>query len=324
VSAVINKTRYVSPEIEERVRRAMADLAYEPNAIARGLKFSRTFTIGLLLPNIRSPFWPGVLQGIEDCARDHKYNVLFYSTSENEEQEMAGLGLFLGRRVDGILVAPAGQKHAEFLARLDSTSMPVVLLDRRLDSTSLDSVTVDNERGAYTVVKHLLEAGRRRVAAITIPETISTGRDRVAGYRRALAEFALPFDRSLVRTTSFTVEESRFQALKLFDLAEPPDAVFATNHSAVIGTLHAMKDLGKQVPDEVAIVGFDDHPWMSLLDPPLTTISQPMYDLGVQATELLIRRIESQGRDNNDVSSYREPQQLVLETVFVHRRSCGC
>ena len=328
VSAVINSTRYVSPEIQERVREAMAALAYEPNAIARGLKFSRTFTIGLLVPNILSPFWPAVVQGVEDCAREHRYNVFFYSSNENEEQEMAGLGLFLGRRVDGMLIAPAGHSHAEYLARLDSTSMPVVLLDRRLHGSGLSSVTVDNTRGAYQVVKHLLETGRRRVAVITIPETISTGHDRVEGYRQALADFGLPLERSLIRTTSFTIEESHAQTLKLFDLPEPPDAIFATNHSAVIGALQALKHLNKSVPREIAIGGFDDHPWVALLDPPLTTISQPMYALGVEATELLITKIESQGRGHQHSGFPTKPdpkaRQNVLETTFVHRKSCGC
>ena len=315
VSAVINNTRYVSPEIRERVREVMAELAYEPNAIARGLKLSRTFTIGLLVPNIHSPFWPAVVQGVEDSARGRKYHVILYSTDENEEQEAQALGLFLGRRVDGMLVAPAGQSHTDYLARLDSTSMPVVLVDRYLGNAGLSSVTVDNIEGAYRAVRHLLEQGRRRIGVASIPVAISTGRDRIVGYRRALEEFGLSFDPSLVRTTSFTIEESTNQTLRLFELPEPPDAVFATNHSAVIGALRALKNLSKSVPEDVAVVGFDDHPWMSLLDPPLTTVSQPMYDLGITAAELLIDKVEGRVDGN---------QQKVLPTTFVHRESCGC
>ena len=341
VSAVINGTRYVSLEVAERIREAMAELAYEPNAIARGLKFRRTFTLGLLLPNIQSPFWPAVVRGIEEAAREHQYNVLFYSTEESLDQETAGLGLFLGQRVDGMLVAPSSDAHAEYLVRLDATSIPVVLLDRRLDGADLSSVTVDNRQGAYTVVRHLLETGRRRIAVVTIPETISTGRDRVAGYEQALRDFGVPVDRGLIRTTSFAVEESYAQTLRLFALPAPPDAIFATNHSAVIGALQALKTRGVAVPDEVAIVGFDDHPWMSLLDPPLTTVSQPMHALGVQATELLLQRIEHAGRavdgaplgspdadgaggDESPADRRSPATQIVLPTTFVHRRSCGC
>lgn len=315
VSAVINNTRYVSPEIRERVRDAMTALAYEPNAIARGLKFSRTFTIGLLVPNILSPFWPAVVQGVEDSAREARYNVVFYSTDENEDRELDGLGLFLGRRVDGMLVAPAGRRNIDYLARLDDTSIPIVLVDRHLDGKNFCSVTVDNMTGAYQAVKHLLETGHKRIGVCTIPETISTGRERLAGYRRALEEFGMAVDPALVRTTSFTVDESYAQTLRLFEQDNPPDAIFATNHSAVIGVLKALKSLGKSVPEEVAVVGFDDHPWMSLLDPPLTTVSQPMYELGVRATEMLINRIEGLATG---------PEQLVLGTTFVHRKSCGC
>jgi LacI family transcriptional regulator len=315
VSAVINNTRYVSPEIKEKVRTVMEAMAYEPNAIARGLKFSRTFTLGLLVPNLQSPFWPTVVQGIEDEARRNKYNVIFYSTAEDEAQELEGMNLFLGRRVDGMLAAPAGHSHAEYLARLAAHSMPIVLLDRRLENSGLSSISVDNLQGSYHAVRHLLEAGRRRIGVTSIPETISTGRERVAGYEKALAEFGMELDPNLVRTASFSIDASVAQTMRLFELPEPPDAIFATNHSAVIGALQAIRSLGKAVPEEVAVIGFDDYPWMSLLDPPLTTIAQPMYRLGKLAAELLIQTIEGQ---------VKEPKSIVLETNFMHRKSCGC
>jgi DNA-binding LacI/PurR family transcriptional regulator len=137
----------------------------------------------------------------------------------------------------------------------------------------------------------------------------------VAGYEKALAEFGMELDPNLVRTASFSIDASVAQTLRLFELAEPPDAIFATNHSAVIGALHAIRRLGKAVPEEVAVIGFDDYPWMSLLDPPLTTIAQPMYRLGKLAAELLIQTIEGQ---------IKEPKSIVLETNFMHRKSCGC
>jgi DNA-binding LacI/PurR family transcriptional regulator len=315
VSAVINNTRYVSPEIKEKVRTVMEAMAYEPNAIARGLKFSRTFTLGLLVPNLQSPFWPTVVQGIEDEARRNKYNVIFYSTAEDEAQELEGMNLFLGRRVDGMLAAPAGHSHAEYLARLAGHSMPIVLLDRRLENSGLSSISVDNLQGSYHAVRHLLEIGRRRIGVTSIPETISTGRERIAGYEKALAEFGMPLDPQLVRTASFSIDASVEQTMRLFELPEPPDAIFATNHSAVIGALQAIRSLGKAVPEEVAVIGFDDYPWMSLLDPPLTTIAQPMYRLGKLAAELLIQTIEGQ---------VKEPKSIVVETSFMHRKSCGC
>jgi DNA-binding LacI/PurR family transcriptional regulator len=315
VSAVINNTRYVSPEIKEKVRTVMEAMAYEPNAIARGLKFSRTFTLGLLVPNLQSPFWPTVVQGIEDEARRNKYNVIFYSTAEDEAQELEGMNLFLGRRVDGMLAAPAGHSHAEYLARLAAHSMPIVLLDRRLENSGLSSISVDNLQGSYHAVRHLLEVGRRRIGVTSIPETISTGRERIAGYEKALTEFGMELDPNLVRTASFSIDASVEQTMRLFELSEPPDAIFATNHSAVIGALQAIRSLGKAVPEEVAVIGFDDYPWMSLLDPPLTTISQPMYRLGKLAAELLIQTIEGQ---------VKEPKSIILETNFMHRKSCGC
>jgi LacI family transcriptional regulator len=325
VSAVMNRTRFVSPEVEQRVRAAMHALAYEPNALARGLKFRRTYTLGLLVPNIHSPFWPAVVQGIEDCARRRHYNVLFYSTGESSAEELTGLGLFVGRQVDGMLVAPAGQENATYLARLDSSSMPIVLLDRRLDGAPLSSVTVDNTGGAYGAVRHLLESGRRRVAVITIPETISTGRDRVLGYKAALEDAGLPVDRALIRTTPFTAEGSYAQTRALFQAPDPPDAIFGTNHLAVIGALHALKALDRRVPADVAIVGFDEHPWAALLDPPLTTVAQPMYDLGVQAADLLIDRIERDGLADADPAAPATPaRQIVLPTRLIHRGSCGC
>ena len=315
VSAVMNHSRPVSPRMRQRVLQAMHDLGYEPDAIARSLKLRRTHTIGMLAANIFSPFYPAVARGAEDCALEHHYTMFFNSTDEKTSLQAQGIRLLLGRRVDGLILAPAAGTEPSMLQGLEASGIPTVLVDRTLAGTEFGSVTVDNETAAYRAVAHLIESGRRRIACLAIPTTVTTGRDRVAGFLRACADAGLSPAPELIRSVSLTVADGLSQASELLSMKPRPDAIFATNHSATLAALEALDALGVAVPDEVALVGFDDMPWLALMRPSVTAIWQPMYEIGYRAVEQTIRLIE-------DPES--GPVQTVLLTSLVERESCGC
>jgi LacI family transcriptional regulator len=293
----------------------MHELGYEPDAIARGLKLRRTYTIGVLAPNIFSPFWPAVVRGAEDRAREHHSTLLFLSTDEEADQQSMALRVLLGRRVDGVIVAPAAGSEAQLTSELEASRMPVVLVDRKIEGTSFGSVTVDNEPSAYRAVMHLIANGRKRIACLSIPTTVGSGRDRVSGFRRACHEAGLSVDPTLVRYVSLTVADGFLQASELLNVHPRPDAIFATNHSAVIAALEAIRASSVVVPDEIALVGFDDLPWFALMSPAVTAVSQPEYEIGRQAVDQLMRLIDDPGSG---------PIHTVLPTVFVDRETCGC
>jgi LacI family transcriptional regulator len=315
VSAVMNGTRPVSPQLRRRVLQAMHDLGYEPDAIARGLRLRRTYTIGMLAANIFSPFWPAVVRGAEDRAREHHYSLLFLSTDEEVSRHSLGIRIMLGRRVDGLILAPTAEIDEPLMSQLEASGLPVVLVDRKIEGTKFGSVTVDNENAAYHAVMHLIEGGRKRIACLSIPTTVTTGRDRVAGFRRACADAGLSSDAALIRYVSLTVADGFSQASELLRARPRPDAIFATNHSATIAALEAFRAFGVVVPDEVALVGFDDQPWLALMHPPVTAVSQPTYEFGRQAVEQVMRLID-------DAES--GPVDTVMATSFVDRETCGC
>lgn len=314
VSAVLNGTRGVSAQLRRKVDAAIAELQYEPNAVARGLKLRRTLTIGMLISNIVSPFWPAVVRSVEDTARAHNYAVLFQSTDEDPLEEARGLRLLRSRRVDGLIVAPTGEANGEKLLQIQESGTPIVLVDRCLDA-ALTSVTVDNEAAAYEAVRHLVDAGRRRIAFLAIPTTTSPGAQRLHGYVRACRDGGVEVGASLVRTVSLTDPDNVGRALDLLMARPLPDAIFTGNALATIAALGALRSRRIRVPDDIALIAFDDLPWLAIIDPPVTAIAQPMHDIGREATQQVIRAIEGKGPTE---------LRIVLRTSFIHRLSCGC
>lgn len=315
VSAVMNGTRPVSLRLRRRVLQAMHDLGYEPDAIARGLKLRRTNTIGVLASNILSPFWPAFVRGAEDRAREHEYNLIFLSSDEDASEFSRGIRVLLGRRVDGFILAPTPGIDERLISQLEMSGLPIVLADRKIEGARFGSVTVDNETAAYNAVMHLIANGRRRIACLSLPTTVTTGRDRVAGFQRACAQAGIGADPALIRYLSMTVADGFAQTLELLRLGPRPDAIFATNVPATIAALEACRATGVVVPDEIALVGFDDQPWFALIHPSVTAVSQPTYELGRQAVEQVIGLVE-----NPDSG----PVDTVMATSFADRETCGC
>src|SRR5512141_1710850 len=314
VSRVINDSRAVSPERRQRVQRAIAELGYVPNAVARHLRSKRTRTIALVLSDITNPFFTTIARGVQDVAGPRGYAVTFANTDESQSQERAFLETLVQRQVDGVLLVPAGNSPQPYRL-LRSQKIPVVLLDRRVSVRQLDEVRCDSEAGAYALVRHLLELGHRRIAVITGRRDISTATDRVAGYERALAWAGVPLDRALIRYHSFSLEGGYRMIRDILAIDPRPTAVFATNNFIAFGALRALREANLDVPDDISLATFDDLPEEWHDDPFLTVLAQPAYELGRQAAELLFERLETGARGRRRV--------IVLPGAVIPRRSSG-
>lgn len=320
VSAVISGARYVSSELKEKILAAIDELGYVPDIVARSMKTNRTMTIGLVLPNILSPIWAKVARGVEDVARQAGFSTIFCDTDEQIPRMVDGLTELQQQRVDGIILALCGDCADVLSEYTRRVWTPIVLVDRYLEDLELDTVICDSESGTYRAIEHLLETGRQRVGIITLSLEISTGRDRLRGYERALRKYNVPLEEELIAVGG-RGEQDGYRGIQQF-LALPDrpglDALFVSSHLMTVGALKAIRERGLRVPEDIAVIGFDDLPWAPLMDPPLTVVSQPAYDMGAQATEVLMTRLTKDREERGEESA----RQIVLETRLVHRESC--
>ncbi len=314
VSRVINNSGYISQETRQRVEQAIAELGYVPNALARGLRFKQTKTLALVLTDITNPFFTTLARGVEDTASEQGFSVIFCNTDESEEKEASYLNVLVQKQVDGVLLVPA-QSAPESVTFLRERGVRFVVLDRRIPGTDADTVRGDSEQGAYALVRHLLELGHRRIAALSGPEAVSTAADRVAGYQRALAESGLTPEPALVRYGSFTQQSGYTMARAALALRQPPTALFTGNNFIAIGALRALREARLRVPDDLSLVTFDDLPAAAVIDPFLTVAAQPAYEMGRRATALLLERLAEGGPP--------APQEIVLPPELIVRQSSG-
>lgn len=314
VSATINQSAYVSPELQERVRKAIADVGYHPDAIARSLKKRSTQTLGLIISDITNPFFTSLVRGIEDVANGRGYALILCNTDERVEKERDYLRLLRSRRVDGLIMAPAGavEDYHRFFVEVNT---PLVFIDRKISAVPADSVVVDNVGGARQAVEHLLRLGHRRIATITGLPQISTTHERVQGYREGLERAGLSFDPGLLRCGNSRLEGGYQAALALLALSERPTAIFATNNLMAIGLMRAVAERGLRCPEDLSVACFDDFEWASVFHPRLTTVAQPTYDMGAKAADLLFARLEG--------TLTGDPKEVVLSPSLVIRDSCA-
>jgi LacI family transcriptional regulator/LacI family repressor for deo operon, udp, cdd, tsx, nupC, and nupG len=291
VSRVINKSDKVAPETAELVHRAMRELGYKPNRVARRLrqKSGKRHLLGLILPDIQNPFFAEIARGVEDAAYAHEYAVLLCNSDENQAKEQFYLDVMNAESVDGIILPPLHERDPSVLALLES-GPPVVTVDRSLAYPGMDRVEVDNRRGAFEAVEYLVSKGHRRIGLIAGRPDISTSRERRQGYDDALAAHGIALRKSYLRAGDQKQPSGRALAAELLGLAKPPTALFVTNNLMALGALQAIHDRGLAIPTQIALIGFDDFPWADALDPPLSVVHQPAYDVGREAVELLLKR----------------------------------
>lgn len=288
VSRVLTNQPHVRPELRERVLAAVAKLDYRPNLVARSLRSQQSNAIGLIVSDIRNPYFTAVSRAVEDAAYAQGFSVMLCNTDENPEKEALYLSLMRDTNIAGVIFSPTRQTLANFTSL--SIDFPIVMIDRTLRGGQIDSVLIDNVAAGYQLTAHLVEAGYRRIAGL-FGEASTTGRERRQGFEEALEAAGLAAIPELLRYVPARIETGYSAALDLLRLLEPPDAIFTTNSMLTAGALQAIHARGLRVPDQVALVGFDETTWATLVQPAITLIAQPTSEIGRSATELLFQRI---------------------------------
>jgi LacI family transcriptional regulator len=316
VSRVINESRGVSEDARRRVESAIAELGYVPNRLASGLIRRKTGAIGVIVPDVANPFFTLVVRGAEEVAWRAGYHVILCNTQADLERERGYLEDMLAFQVEGLLIAPVGERSKPNLRILRKNGVPFVLIDRSLNGYQGDLVQGDSVAGARRLVEHLIELGHRRIAMVSETGEVSTARDREQGYRQALEGAGIALrPEFVVESSAIDPRAAHDATLALLDLREPPTAIFSVNNIAVVGVAEAIRERGLDVPNDVALVCFDDIEHASRFHPFLTVMAQPAETFGTIATQLLLDRLA--GR----VSERR--RLVVLAADLIVRRSCG-
>lgn len=310
VSNVIRGTKRVSPQLQERVRAAIRELDYSPNAIARGLKVKRTRMLGLVVPDITNPFFPEIIRGAEDTAFERGYFLITANTDEQIGRERRILLALRSYRADGILLASAPGTDTSHIRRTIASGVPVVFLDRPVPDVKADAVLLDNLRGARECVRHLIQLGHRRIAIITGPLALENARERLQGYEETLRETDIPVDPALILQGSYRRESGYRLAKQLLQTGLNPSAIFVCNGVMTAGVLEAFEESAIKCPEDISLATFDDLTFDHSFNSHLTAVVQPSYEMGVRAASLLMTRIE--GNLSGDPVVQRVAPTLVV------------
>ena len=313
VSHVLNGTRKVSPSTRESVLTAIEELGYQPNLLARSLKMRRTFTIGLIISDIQNTFFTSVVRGIEDVALGRGYHLFLCNTDEDAAREDEYLEELAKKRVDGLIVASSAPRrnHAR---RLWDENIPFVFMDREIEGVNADVIRVNNQLGMRLIAEHLTNLRHERIAMVSGPLDKASGYERYRGLRTALANLGVRLEDASVRFGDFRTASGREGTIELLRLSPPPTALVIANNQMTLGALLAIQELGLRIPNDISVVGFDDPEWAPLTNPPLTTIAQPAYEMGVRTMRLLLDRIDGDS-DGNARRVLLEPWLVVREST---------
>jgi LacI family transcriptional regulator len=290
VSHVINETRPVSDELQARVNQAMEELGYQPNRLARGLRRGETYTIGLIVSDIADPFFAEMARCIEDAGFERGYSVILCNSDRRHDKERFYAKLLIEKQVDGVIFGTLGTS-TESIRMLQKRNIPLIVVDREVSDVEVDMVLVDNAQGGWLATQHLIDLGHRRIGCITGDVAITTFAQRVEGYRQALSNADLAIDETLIVYGSVVQDGGHQATHQLLSMDDPPTAIFASIDMLAIGVIQEAATMGRRVPDDLSVIGFDDIALAALFTPPLTTISQPKQDMGSLATEMLLERI---------------------------------
>lgn len=311
VSHVINKTRFVSEELTAKVLKAIRELNYQPNAIARSLVKRKTHTIGIIISDILNPFYTAIVRGVEDVTYKSGYNVVLCNTDEDPEKEMLYIQILMEKRIDGLVISTAFQDGGHpLLSQLKG--IPLVTVVRKIKNLASDAVLGDNSGGVYKAIDYLIQLGHRRIGIISGPTGLSSGAERLAGYKKALESHQIPIESHWIKIGDFKKESGYSLTKELFELSPLPTALFVTNNQMTIGALQALTELKIRIPEDISFVSFDDMEWYSFLNPPITTVEHSPYQMGKKAGEMLVRRIsKKEGR----------PKRVLFPSKLVVRES---
>jgi len=292
VSHVINGTRKVAPATIQRVQQAMKELDYHPNAVAQSLRTQKTNVIGAVVSDITNPFFATLIRGAEDAAIEAGYSLIVCNSDESLEKEDRYVRLLKRRQIDGLIISPVGDGSHSVVHELPKWKVPFVFVDRRVEDIEADAVLSDNVDGAYKATRHLIERGHRRIGLILGIKGATTTEERLAGYRKALDEAGIPFTEELVTYGGYRIEGGQRAAERFLSLSETPTAIFSTNNLMTIGVLQELFRSQVAIPEQMAVVSFDDLNLGELFQPPLTSITQDPYGIGRTAMGVLLERFD--------------------------------
>jgi LacI family transcriptional regulator, galactose operon repressor len=311
---VLSGHGYASDRTRRLVLKAAKELGYVPNQVARSLRTRQTRMIGLLIGDVENYFYSAIAKNVESVAKDAGYHVVLCNSDDNPENEREYLKLLEAMRVDALIVTPTSTNR-RYLSRLMEKDVVIVQMDRRVEGLPADAIVVDNEAGAADAVRCLIEAGHTRIGILTGELDVATASQRLAGYERALTERGITVQQGLIRTGSFHRDHAVEDAMELIRARPMPTAIFAANNILAEATLMALAQLNLHIPRDVSVVAFDDVQWMSMIEPPLTTVRQPVADMARTAAELALRRLR-EGRQG-------QPSSMVFGTELIRRASVG-
>jgi LacI family transcriptional regulator len=294
VSRVINNQGGVRRVTEERILKAIEELGYIRSAAARTMKRKETNTIGVIVPDIKNPFFPLVMAGIEQKAREKEYFTILSSTNESPKVEEEIVKNFIERGVDGVIITTANE-NGDHLKLLQEQGIPVVAVDRSIKKFKVDTVLVDNKKGSYQAVQHLILQGHEKIAIICGPQSTTPGLERFLGYKKALEDYNIELDERYVMHGDFGEQSGIESTKKLFELDEQPTAIFSSNNLMTIGCMKALDELNWKLGREVSFIGFDEVDIATFLNPKLSVVARPMNAIGEIAFQLLHERISFKG-----------------------------
>lgn len=314
VSRALRDLSDVKPETRKLVKKMAKKLNYHPNLIAQGLVKKKSYNIGVIIPDFMIHFYAEALSGIYKVANGAGYNVMVCQTSEKYDYELKSLQTLVSSRVDGLLIAISKETdNFDHLNSLDLTKTPLVIFNRVSDEIAASKVVFDDLKSGYKATRHLIDCGCKNIAHISGPDNLQLSVDRKNGYLKALKKYKLNIDEELIAPCDFSLEEGKEAMENLLQTGKKIDGVFTVCDAAAYGAMAVLKSAGYKVPGDVSVIGFTNEPFAKLIEPSLSTISQPSYEIGETATHLLLRHIENKAEFI--------PETRIIETELIERNS---
>ena len=321
VSRVLSNHGPVSEDVRMRVQQAINTLGYRPNRIARSFRTQRSNFIGLIISDVENPFYTSLVRAVEDTAYAQGYSLLLCNSDEDVEKERAYIQFMADERVAGVIGSPASEQETSFAPLFDA-GIPVVSVDRRSLRTPVDTVLLDNLASARDLTRYLIARGHRRIAAILPNVSITSGRERLAGFVQAMQEAGLPVDPALI-CEGKGFEAFGMQAMRhLLGLSDPPTAIFAGNNLITLGVLKALQEHGLRMAEDIDVAGHDEMPWMSLLAKPIIVAAQPIREMGQRAMDLLLARMNGDAQPPREVKL--PPRLVVHQQLNATAKAAAC
>ncbi len=321
VSRALKDHPRISEETKKMVQKAAIKLNYQANHIAAALRNGRSNTLGIIVPTADRSFFASVIRGIEEIANKAGYNVMICQTYDSYDKEVTTIDALLKARVDGIIISHGKEtENFDHIRMVKERGIPLIMFDRTNDEVGVSQVMIDDFYGAYKSTEHLIEQGCKRIAHFTNTRKISIFKERLRGYREALHDHNIPFDKKLVVESNLQLEDGRNSMIKLLERDAKPDAVFSASALSAVGAMQVMKERNIKIPEEVAIVAFSNEIYTSFTDPPLTAVDQHSMRMGNAAAEVFLDEIRQKEKPFIPNTTVLRPELIIRASSYKRSR----